>query len=153
MSMRAEQEGRRRRDNNDKKKHTTATTRKTNNLICRQSIGTYRSVPKEGRRNKKNKTKRNLKVKSFGHANSIVILLDDIDSAQSAAGIVGPVVVQDGRVTDQQIQAAVPIHNDARQKAWIKPLFSLGPLSCLCLSLFLLVSILRLLLFCDDLRT
>ena len=50
-----------------------------------------------------------LQAESFGHANRVIVLLDHVDSAQSAAGIIGAIIVEYGRVPYQQVQASVPV--------------------------------------------
>lgn len=48
-----------------------------------------------------------LQTEPFSHAHSVIVLLNHVDSAQSAARIIGTIVVQYGRVSYQQVQASI----------------------------------------------
>ena len=46
---------------------------------------------------------------AFGDADRVIVFFEGVNGAKCTAGIVGSVIVQDGRVSDQQIQSAVPV--------------------------------------------
>jgi hypothetical protein len=46
---------------------------------------------------------------AFGDADRVIVFFEGVNGAKCTAGIVGSVIIQDGRVSDQQIQPAVPV--------------------------------------------
>ena len=46
---------------------------------------------------------------AFGDADRVIVFFEGVNGAKCTTGIVGSVIIQDGRVSDQQIQPAVPV--------------------------------------------